>query len=604
MALKSIQTANLDTIRETGAYVVMDLINGPEAGPHLIQVTEMNAGGTRRVVQVVHALSSGAIRARMNNGAGGGWEAWTSLGGAGLPGADGNTVLNGSAVPTTEGVDGDFYIRTGVWTIYGPKASGLWGSPTTLIGPQGITGADGADGSTILNGSVAPTTQGVDGDFYIRTSDWTIYGPKTGGSWGSATALTGPTGADGKTVLNGTAAPTTEGVDGDFYIRTSNWTIYGPKTGGAWGSATSIIGPQGDAGADGADGKTVLNGASDPTTQGVDGDFYINTTSDTIFGPKTSGSWGSGTSLVGPTGPQGPSVPVRPQGRLTGNSAEPVYTGSGGSATLYYLPYIGEHVPLYDGSSWTMTNIGASVSQAASDTTKSPAAAAANKVYDIFIWSDSGTVRISRGPAWTTNTSRDIGAGSSELERVDGILMNKYSITNGPAAQRGVFLGTVGTDGSSNFKNSEVFRGIWNMYNRVTFSLQYLQTTGSWTYGTNTWRQANADSANQVTVVAGFEHDAVHVEYRSLASNSTSTTRNPRVGIGINSTTAPGVGTFMESLGVSNATGRLNALYAGPTFEGRTDYAALEKGHGADTQTFYGVVSGEGQWGITGWCIQ
>lgn len=66
MALKSIQTANLDTIRETGAYVVMDLINGPEAGPHLIQVTEMNAGGTRRVVQVVHALSSGAIRARMN----------------------------------------------------------------------------------------------------------------------------------------------------------------------------------------------------------------------------------------------------------------------------------------------------------------------------------------------------------------------------------------------------------------------------------------------------------------------------------------------------------------------------------------------------------
>ena len=40
-----------------------------------------------------------------------------------------------------------------------------------------------------------------------------------------------PAGIDGKTVLNGTSNPTTQGVNGDFYINTSNYTIFGPKTG-------------------------------------------------------------------------------------------------------------------------------------------------------------------------------------------------------------------------------------------------------------------------------------------------------------------------------------------------------------------------------------
>lgn len=68
-------------------------------------------------------------------------------------------------------------------------------------------------------------------------------------------------GADGKTVRNGTGAPSSGlGVDGDFYIDTTADAIYGPKTAGAWGSSTSLIGPTGatgaagDAGADGAAG--------------------------------------------------------------------------------------------------------------------------------------------------------------------------------------------------------------------------------------------------------------------------------------------------------------------------------------------------------------
>jgi len=98
-------------------------------------------------------------------------------------------------------------------------------------------------------------------------------------------------GADGRSVLSGSGAPSGgAGVNGDFYINTATSDIYGPKTGGGWGSPTSLIGATGStggAGSAGADGKTVRNGAGAPSGGlGNDGDFYVNTTATTIYGPK------------------------------------------------------------------------------------------------------------------------------------------------------------------------------------------------------------------------------------------------------------------------------------------------------------------------------
>jgi hypothetical protein len=76
-------------------------------------------------------------------------------------------------------------------------------------------------------------------------------------------------------------------------------------------------GPQGPPGAPGSqgaagdDGLSVLNGAVDPApTVGVNGDFYINTATSNIFGPKVAGNWPAGISLIGPTGTQGPNGPA------------------------------------------------------------------------------------------------------------------------------------------------------------------------------------------------------------------------------------------------------------------------------------------------------
>ena len=61
--------------------------------------------------------------------------------------------------------------------------------------------------------------------------------------------------------------------------------------------------PAGPAGPTGSAGSTILNGTVDPSSgTGTDGDFYINTTTSMIFGPKASGTWPAGVSLVGPAG--------------------------------------------------------------------------------------------------------------------------------------------------------------------------------------------------------------------------------------------------------------------------------------------------------------
>ncbi|MEM9482106.1 MAG: hypothetical protein AAGA83_00285 [Cyanobacteria bacterium P01_F01_bin.116] len=145
-------------------------------------------------------------------------------------GGAGNTLRNGSGVPAAElGNDGDFYIDTAANEIYGPKALGTWGSGESIVGPQGSQGTQGDQG-----------VQGIQG-------------------------VAGNDGNDGNTVLNGSGGPGGgTGIDGDFYIDNDTNEIYGPKTGGAWGAGTSLVGPQGatgatgSAGADGADGADGL----------------------------------------------------------------------------------------------------------------------------------------------------------------------------------------------------------------------------------------------------------------------------------------------------------------------------------------------------------
>ncbi len=61
----------------------------------------------------------------------------------------------------------------------------------------------------------------------------------------------------------------------------------------------------GNVGPAGPDGRTIRYGTVDPTTEGYDGDFYINTATDMLFGPRDAGEWPAGVLIVGPRGDDG-----------------------------------------------------------------------------------------------------------------------------------------------------------------------------------------------------------------------------------------------------------------------------------------------------------
>jgi hypothetical protein len=77
------------------------------------------------------------------------------------------------------------------------------------------------------------------------------------------------------TILNGKGAPKSSiGIDGDFYIDTRSLLIYGPKAKGKWLSPRNLQGPTGPSGSDGRngnDGKTISTASSTTGTQGPQG---------------------------------------------------------------------------------------------------------------------------------------------------------------------------------------------------------------------------------------------------------------------------------------------------------------------------------------------
>lgn len=263
----------------------------------------------------------------------------------GLPGPTGATGAQGPAGDQGDpGPQGDPGLDS---TVPGPQGDpGLDGDP----GPQGDPGIDGR---TILYGAVDPTTEGEDDDFYINTAESTIFGPKAT-TWPAGTSLIGaegPTGpAGGRTILYGTVDPTTEGADDDFYINTTDNTIFGPKA-TTWPTGVSLVGPEGAEGPEGpagldgdpgVDGNTVLSGTDAPTTEGVDGDFYYRTTTSYFYGPKAAGTWPSGVSLVGPAGADTLPDQTSNGGKyLTTDGTDPSWAtvtgGSGGDLADVYL---------------------------------------------------------------------------------------------------------------------------------------------------------------------------------------------------------------------------------------------------------------------------
>lgn len=286
-----------------------------------------------------------------------------------------------------------------------------------------------------------------------------------------------------------------------------------------------------------------------------------------------------------------------PGGRLTLTSGNAVPTLDVTTATtVYYVPYLSDKVPLYDGTNWALYSIGTGLSQSTTDNTKSPAAVANNSNYDLFIWNDSGTLRLSRGPLWSSDTARGSGVGTTELVRVNGRYVNKNAITNGPGAQLGLYVGTVRSNGSGQLADAINLRRCWNMYNRVARTL-YAGNSGTYNYTTATWRQAGGSSTNQVDVVLGLNEDPVQLKYAANAANSGAAGAKVWVGIGVNTTVAPNGTEVVMQASTPAAAVQVQAvahLHSVPSSVGYTIFYMLEQSVTTTGTTTWGDANGTG----------
>jgi len=106
-----------------------------------------------------------------------------------------NNPANGLLIYQTNSSPGFYFYNNGQWQ--------------RLVNNSELSsGGNGASGNTILNGNVVPTSNiGANGDFYLNTSNNTLYGPKGSGSWPSnGILLVGPKGDPG---IPGSSLPTT-----------------------------------------------------------------------------------------------------------------------------------------------------------------------------------------------------------------------------------------------------------------------------------------------------------------------------------------------------------------------------------------------------------
>ena len=222
------------------------------------------------------------------------------------------------------------------------------GDAWVIIPPLEGGGTGGGGGS--LSITIGTVTTGAPGSSASVTNsgtpeepilDFTIPRGDVG-----ATGSTGPAGADGKSLRSGSGVPSSGlGVDGDFYIDTSTNRLYGPKTSGSWGGGTSIVGPTGATGPQGSAATvavgTVTTGAAGSSASVTNAGTSGAAVLDFTIPRGDTGATGS-TGATGPqgsTGPQGPAATVSVGSTTTGAAGSSASVTNSGTSGAAVLDF-------------------------------------------------------------------------------------------------------------------------------------------------------------------------------------------------------------------------------------------------------------------------
>jgi hypothetical protein len=259
------------------------------------------------------------------------------------------------------------------------------------------------------------------------------------------------------------------------------------------------------------------------------------------------------------------------EGRLTLTSGTAVTTADvTGATNIYFAPYAGNEIALYDGSSaWNIRTF-TQITIALGTLTDA-------KPYDLFAYDNSGTVTFDSPVAWTNDTTR-----ATALTTQDGVL-----VKTGATTRR--YIGTFYTTATTTTEDSMAKRFVWNYYNRVSRPMRVLEATDTWTYTIATIRQANGSTANQLAFIVGVAEVELTAIVIALTRSSTSNV-TLSAGVGLDSTTAAATGTLMGNIDITTAS-RLVFVTADLRTYPAAGYhfaAWLEYSHASGTTTWWG----------------
>ena len=206
-----------------------------------------------------------------------------------------------------------------------------------------------------------------------------------------------------------------------------------------------------------------------------------------------------------------------------------------------------------------------------------------------------GHLRVTRGPVWTNSTTRSAGSALT----TGSIPLNSVSITNGAAASRGTWVGSMCSNASSTI--DYIFGGIGaggvaavfnlsNAYNQAPVRTIIGDSTPTWNYNVVAWRAANNSGTIRATFVAASSGIGVSAEYYAQASGS-GISNDAAAGVGFDTTTAfCGTTQFVPGNASSIPGPAIGKCSTTPNF-GQHFLSAIEYNQSTTTATWFGLAT-------------
>ena len=214
-------------------------------------------------------------------------------------GKDGTNGSNGSnGTNGKDGKDGKDGITPtisadGYWIVNGQKTDIKAKGTDGTNGQNGSNGTNGKDGKDGKDGITPTITINSEGYWVINGQTSTTKAKAENGKDGKKgdKGDKGDKGADGAKGDNGEDGKTPHiGDNGNWWIGDKDTNIKAQGLKGDPG-ATGAQGDRGERGLPGKDGSVIYADKGKPTTQGKDGDYYIDTEAKIFYGPKANNSW-------------------------------------------------------------------------------------------------------------------------------------------------------------------------------------------------------------------------------------------------------------------------------------------------------------------------